>query len=48
MMNVNGKIKAINVPKKIAMPNSMDAIPRYIGFLLIRNIPDVTKTFGIS
>ena len=47
-MNINGKVKAINVTKKVATPNNMEAIPRYIGFLLMRNASEVTKTFGIS
>ncbi len=47
-MNINGKIKAINVPKKMTIPTNMEAIPRYIGFLLILKILEVTRTFGIS
>ena len=47
-MNMMGKAKVINEPRKIATPNRMDIIPRYMGCLLNLNGPEVTRVFGIS
>jgi len=41
-------MNVINELRKIAIPNKMDTIPRYIGCRLKQNGPDVINEFGIS
>ena len=48
IMNIIGKTNGDNELRKIAVPNKIDNIPRYIGCLLNLNDPEVKKKFGIS
>jgi hypothetical protein len=46
IMNIKGKIKLSNEPN--AVPNKIDATPKYIGWRLIRNGPDTRNDFDSS
>jgi hypothetical protein len=47
-MKTIGKTNVINEPRKIATPNKIDIMPRYIGCLLNLNGHESIKKFGIS
>ncbi|MDD4137962.1 MAG: hypothetical protein PHT99_08755 [Methanoregula sp.] len=46
--NRTGNAKVTSVPRNTATPRRTAAIPRYIGFRLIRNGPEVTSDVGSS
>jgi hypothetical protein len=45
---MTGNAKVTSVPNNTATPKRIDAIPRYIGFRLNRNGPEVTSNVGSS
>lgn len=44
---MTGKMNVINVPKRIASPNNIVVIPKYIGWRLMQKGPVIISDVGI-